>query len=157
MDIRFSLTEYYGGLHCGDVFDVKINSKWIPNSLYANGKYPEVESTGMSFGNGWKLDAVQQLKQVELDDTDYMLHIDGDGTYHYYAKEGTVWKDEDGLNLEIKSDKIYGSTGTSYKNGYSITTDKGAELSFYNGLLVQQTDQNGNAIRYHVWYTPQNH
>ena len=120
----------------------------VYNSIYANGKFPEVESTGMSFGNGWKLDAVQQLKQVELDDTDYMLHIDGDGTYHYYAKEGTVWKDEDGLNLEIKSDKIYGSTGTSYKNGYSITTDKGAELSFYNGLLVQQTDQNGNAIRY---------
>ena len=120
----------------------------VYNSLYSSGKFEEVKNTGMSFGNGWKLDAVQQLKQVELDDTDYMLHIDGDGTYHYYAKEGTVWKDEDGLNLEIKSDKIYGSTGTSYKNGYSITTDKGAEVSFYNGLLVQQTDQNGNAIRY---------
>ena len=120
----------------------------VYNSLYADSKFEEVKNTGMNFGNGWKLDAVQQLKQVELDDTDYMLHIDGDGTYHYYAKEGTVWKDEDGLNLEIKSDKIYGSTGTSYKNGYSITTDKGAELSFYNGLLVQQTDQNGNAIRY---------
>ena len=124
----------------------------VYNSLYANGKYPEVESTGMSFGNGWKLDAVQQLEKVNLDKdhTNYMQHIDGDGTYHYYAydhDEG-VWKDEDGLNLEIKSDKIYGSTGTSYKNGYSITTDKGAKLSFYNGLLVQQTDQNGNAIRY---------
>ena len=124
----------------------------VYNSLYANDKFPEVKSTGMSFGNGWKLDAVQQLKKVDLDKnhTNCMQHIDGDGTYHYYAydhDEG-VWKDEDGLNLEIKSDKIYGSTGTSYKNGYSITTDKGTKLSFYNGLLVQQTDQNGNAIRY---------
>ncbi len=120
----------------------------VYNSVYAGGRFEEAKNTGMYFGNGWKLDAVQQLKQVELDDTDYMLHIDGDGTYHYYAKEGSIWKDEDGLNLEIKSDKIYGSSGTSYKNGYSITTDKGAELSFCNGLLVQQTDQNGNAIRY---------
>ena len=33
MDIRFSLTEYYGGLHCGDVFDVKVNGKWIPTRI----------------------------------------------------------------------------------------------------------------------------
>lgn len=33
MDIRFSLTEYYGGLHCGDVFEVKVNGKWIPTRI----------------------------------------------------------------------------------------------------------------------------
>ena len=124
----------------------------VYNSLYANDEFPEVKSTGMSFGNGWKLDAVQQLKKVDLDKdhTNYMQHIDGDGTYHYYAydRDEGVWKDEDGLNLEIKSDKIYDSIGTRYKTGYSIINDKGAKLSFYNGLLVQQTDQNGNAIRY---------
>ena len=32
-DIRFSLNEYYGGLHCGQTFDVKIGSRWIPTRL----------------------------------------------------------------------------------------------------------------------------
>ena len=29
-DIRFWLEEYYGGLHCGECFDVKVEGKWIP-------------------------------------------------------------------------------------------------------------------------------
>ena len=29
-DIRFSLTDYYGGLHCGQCFDVKIKNNWFP-------------------------------------------------------------------------------------------------------------------------------
>ncbi len=29
-DIRFGLEEYYGGLHCGECFDVKVEGKWIP-------------------------------------------------------------------------------------------------------------------------------
>lgn len=28
-DIRFGLEEYYGGLHCGECFDVKVEGKWI--------------------------------------------------------------------------------------------------------------------------------
>ena len=33
MDIRFSLKSYYGGLHCGETFDVKINGKWVPTRI----------------------------------------------------------------------------------------------------------------------------
>lgn len=33
MDIRFSLTDYYGGLHCGETLDVKINGKWVPSRM----------------------------------------------------------------------------------------------------------------------------
>ena len=29
-DIRFGLEEYYGGLHCGECFDVKVEGKWLP-------------------------------------------------------------------------------------------------------------------------------
>ncbi len=41
MDIRFSLNDYYGGLHCGETFDVKINGRWIP--------------TRIEMGNDWYL------------------------------------------------------------------------------------------------------
>lgn len=29
-DIRFGLESYYGGLHCGECFDVKVENAWIP-------------------------------------------------------------------------------------------------------------------------------
>jgi hypothetical protein len=32
-DIRFGLEEYYGGLHCGDCFNVKINKEWVPTRI----------------------------------------------------------------------------------------------------------------------------
>lgn len=33
MDIRFGLEDYYGGLHCGECMDVKINGKWVPTRI----------------------------------------------------------------------------------------------------------------------------
>ena len=33
MDIRFSLNQYYGGLHCGETFEVKINGKWVTTRI----------------------------------------------------------------------------------------------------------------------------
>ena len=29
-DIRFGMESYYGGLHCGECFEVKINDVWVP-------------------------------------------------------------------------------------------------------------------------------
>ena len=43
MGIRSS-NNYYGGVHCGETFDVKLNRKWIP---------PRIE-----MGNNWYLVAV---------------------------------------------------------------------------------------------------
>ena len=28
-DIRFGMESYYGGLHCGECFEVKINDVWV--------------------------------------------------------------------------------------------------------------------------------
>ena len=32
-DIRFDLDRYYGGLHCGECFDVMIGGKWKPTRI----------------------------------------------------------------------------------------------------------------------------
>mgnify|MGYP002619201056 FL=1 len=29
-DIRFGIESYYGGLHCGECFDVEVRDVWIP-------------------------------------------------------------------------------------------------------------------------------
>ncbi len=33
LDIRFSLYDYHGGLHCGETFDVKISGRWVPTRI----------------------------------------------------------------------------------------------------------------------------
>ncbi len=38
-DIRFDLDDYYGGLHCGDVFDVFAGGKWKPTRIEMNEKW----------------------------------------------------------------------------------------------------------------------
>ena len=35
-DIRFDVSEYYGGLHCGDCFDVFERGKWKPTRMEMN-------------------------------------------------------------------------------------------------------------------------
>lgn len=29
-DIRFGIASFYGGLHCGECFDVKVKDAWVP-------------------------------------------------------------------------------------------------------------------------------
>lgn len=32
-DIRYGLEDYYGGLHCGEAFDVLISGRWKPTRI----------------------------------------------------------------------------------------------------------------------------
>jgi hypothetical protein len=36
MEIRFSIDEFYGGLHCGECLDVYINGNWQPARIEFN-------------------------------------------------------------------------------------------------------------------------
>lgn len=33
IDIRFDLDDYYGGLHCGQCFDVMVGGRWVPTRI----------------------------------------------------------------------------------------------------------------------------
>lgn len=52
MDIRFSLEEFYGGLHCGQCFDVWIKDSWI--------------ATRIEFGSDWYLVGID--KSISLNE-----------------------------------------------------------------------------------------
>ena len=43
-DIRFDLASYYGGLHCGDCFDVFTRGRWKPTRIEMSMK--QVHETG---------------------------------------------------------------------------------------------------------------
>lgn len=38
-DIRFSLTNYYGGLHCGECMDVMIGENWVHTRIEFNSNW----------------------------------------------------------------------------------------------------------------------
>ena len=39
MDICFDIESYYGGLHCGECFDVNVNGEWIPTRIEKSDKW----------------------------------------------------------------------------------------------------------------------
>ena len=48
-DIRFDLNSYYGGLHCGECFDVFVRGKWKPTRIeYGDNWYLLTYSCGAS-------------------------------------------------------------------------------------------------------------
>ena len=57
-DIRFDLSDYYGGLHCGDCLEVFVRGKWKP--------------TRMEYGQNWYLVGVraEDLNGLILSDTE---------------------------------------------------------------------------------------
>lgn len=32
-DVRFDLMTYYGGVHCGQTFDVMVGGRWVPTRM----------------------------------------------------------------------------------------------------------------------------
>ena len=39
-DIRFDLADYYGGLHCGQCFDVMVGGRWKPTRRLVSRRHP---------------------------------------------------------------------------------------------------------------------
>lgn len=50
MGIRFGLLDYYGGLHCDDKLEVKIDDEWIPTRIeLCSFGYLKASGIGSSF------------------------------------------------------------------------------------------------------------
>ncbi len=124
------LTHYFNGSECN--FDFTANASAGINTC---------NFTNMKLGQGWKLSAQQTVVEKTIGKDPYLIYTDGDGTEHYFSKDGSTWKDEDGLNLKI-------TKSTSGSNTIYTMTDPDAENTwvFHNGYLISRTDDNGNAV-----------
>ena len=47
-DIRFGLDSFYGGLHCGDCFDLKVDNAWVPTRIEMGDEWYLAELPRMS-------------------------------------------------------------------------------------------------------------
>ena len=93
----------------------------------------------MLFGNGFTLDIIQTIEEAEPENAagTYLVHHDGDGTDHYFAKQSDgSYKDEDGLGLTVT---VSGSVHT-------MTDDQGNVWVFKDGILSEIKDETGNVI-----------
>jgi len=100
-------------------------------------------------GYGWKLDSQQSVVQRGYTNTSggltyYYVWMDADGTEHAFmpftASSGTVYYDEDGLNLELV---VLSAVTDGVK--YQIKDTHGNVMGFSSiGYLVKETDSFGN-------------
>ncbi|MBR6860889.1 MAG: DNRLRE domain-containing protein, partial [Acidaminococcaceae bacterium] len=132
----------------------------VYNSSYFKGEGPDNVTVpldlgyGMRMGSGMKLDLLQKVEYVDLQDElessgtkRYIKYTDSDGTAHYFAKDtqkdssGKWYFDEDGLGLKI----------TEYAaNYFRMEDDNGNKWYFVYGFLTMIQDANGNSIN--LWF-----
>ena len=85
-------------------------------------------------GRGNKLSLQQTVKTTNISGYPY-VYEDGDGTQHYFYKDGSKYLDEDGLNLELK---------VKSGGGYTITDKADNVMTFdSNGCLKTIADAEG--------------
>ena len=98
--------------------------------------------SSMKFGNGWKLSAQQTVVPQTIEEINYLIYNDEDGTEHYFQETSTnTYEDEDGLGLKI----VKSTSGSN--TIYTMTdTDVYHTWVFHNGYLISLTDSNSNAI-----------
>lgn len=97
------------------------------------------------YGKGYKLTLDQTIKEIVIDDYNYLEFIDEDGTTHYFyeikKEDETLYQDEDGLSLTIqKEDNQYKMTD---KNGNQMIFVKNGDIAY----LQKQKDVRGNIIQ----------
>ena len=140
-------TDLFNGNMVLEHSDTAMSGNRMPVSVnhYYNSCRSDVN--GYHCGFGWKTDAHQKITAQTLNDTNYFVWEDGDGTEHYFPVSGSQpYKDVEGMDMEL--------TYTSGSPGYAIITDKEHNQMRFdvvkNGLawLVAARDACNNMVTY---------
>lgn len=122
----------------GGKFPSNVSMYYNTNDVVLNNNY--------GYGLGYKLNYHQTIKEVTIDEIEYLEYLDSDGTLHYFRKDNNdnMYYDEDNLHLVIeKIDNLYKMT-----NKYSDSL----EFSIVNnvGYLTKITNSSNdtNVIEY---------
>ena len=94
-------------------------------------------------GKGWRLNIAQTVKPSPAAvAADYpYVYTDADGTEHYFIKDGTLFRDEDGLGYRL----------SVLADGYTLQDSAGSRLTFdASGRLsgITDTNQNTSTVTY---------
>lgn len=78
-----------------------------------------VLNNDLGYGLGYRLSLGQTIKQMVIDEQNYLQYVDEDGTIHYFYQYEGKYYDEDGLNLTAQDNSdnfiIYDNNGNTMK------------------------------------------
>lgn len=136
--------------------DYNGNLVWIHNDISTPGERFPVTITHVyntndkdiasRYGNGMRLNLSQTVELVTIGGIEYAEYTDEDGTRHYFTKEGNVYKDEDGLNLELTLDSSTAVFTMKDKGDNIIRFERRTVAGRYLWHLKEIEDNNGNKI-----------
>lgn len=136
--------------------DYNGNLTWIHNDISTPGERFPVTITHIyntndkdiasRYGNGMRLNLSQTIELVNIGGVEYAEYIDEDGTRHYFTKEGNVYKDEDGLNLELTLDASTAVFTMKDKGDNILRFERRTVSGRYLWHLKDIEDNNGNKI-----------
>ena len=122
----------------------------LSDQQYQNNKKGSINGAGWKTSYGQRLDKVGDVEKFKdiapnlaEQGFDYVW-LDGDGTYHFFKKESNgVYKDEDGLELTMKT----GQTYSSYK--VNVIEDKNGNKTGFleNGYLLYLSNHLNQTIQ----------
>ena len=96
---------------------------------------------GMHFGAGFTLDAIHSVEKAtilkENEVYEYLVWHEGDGTDHYFHKDGDHYRDEDGRGLTLTDNG---------GNDYTMSDQQGTQWLFDDGLFYKYKDASENTI-----------
>ena len=103
------------------------------------------KDTNLRFGKGVRLNISQTIKLITIGETDYAEYTDEDGTRHYFTKESTyVYKDEDGLGLELTLDTVSAMFVMKDKDDNILRFERRQVSGEYLWQLKEIEDSDGN-------------
>lgn len=106
------------GKTIGSRLPISISTVYNTNDVVLN--------KNIGYGLGWRLNYAQTVKEVIIEDINYLEYTDSDGTIHYFTEIDGVYKDEDGLNMTILHEN----------NIYTLTDNNGhiSKFKIVNGI-----------------------
>ena len=120
--------------------DISMNGNRLPIAL--SHVFNSYERTQTGYGNGWNLNLAQTIIDVTIENRNYSVYTDSDGTKHYFdtTEVSASYTDESGLDLELTKGEAYVIKDKSY-NQYTFEKRNGSSTRY----LTKIQDSNGNA------------
>ncbi len=150
------INKYNGNLTT--VFDLNdtVNGKFPVNLSLVYNTNDIILNKNYGYGVGYKLSLHQLIKEVVIDDNNYVEYLDADGTLHYFYSKNGKYIDQDGLGLELvkENNKYYITDKDTNKMIFEAnetnwylkeiidTSNNKITITYDNNKIIKVTDAN---------------
>ena len=122
----FNLNKTIGGK-----YPVNLNMIYNTNDVVLN--------NNIGYGLGLRLNLHETIKEVVIDDENYLEYTDGDGTIHYFFYYENKYEDEDGLGLTALL--LNNNYVVENKNGYKYIFVKNNDAWYLTSMIDSENNQ----------------